>query len=198
MPLPLFPIQLLWLNLVTNGIQDVALAFEPKEGHELRQPPRDPGEPIFNRLMLERVLVNALVMGCLAFVVFLVMGCLAFVVFSWQLNSGVTEEAARNITLLLMVLFENVHVLNSRSETTSMFRQYFFGNPLLIFGMLGAQAVHIGAMYTPGLRDILQIEPVTLHQWGQLLLVALTLIVVDELHKLWHQRARTVRSPDKA
>jgi len=187
MPLPLFPIQLLWLNLVTNGIQDVALAFEPKEGHELRQPPRDPGEPIFNRLMLERVLVNALVMGCLA-----------FVVFSWQLNSGVTEEAARNITLLLMVLFENVHVLNSRSETTSMFRQYFFGNPLLIFGMLGAQAVHIGAMYTPGLRDILQIEPVTLHQWGQLLLVALTLIVVDELHKLWHQRARTVRSPDKA
>ncbi|MEN8108509.1 MAG: HAD-IC family P-type ATPase [Pseudomonadota bacterium] len=63
MPLPLFPIQLLWLNLVTNGIQDVALAFEPEEGHELQRPPRPPNEPIFNRLMIERVLVNAVVMG---------------------------------------------------------------------------------------------------------------------------------------
>ena len=179
MPLPLFPIQLLWLNLVTNGIQDVALAFEPEEGHELQRPPRAPNEPIFNRLMIERVLVNAVVMGCLA-----------FTVFKWQIDNGASTESARNITLLLMVLFENVHVLNSRSEVISIFRQYFFGNPLLLFGMLGAQAVHIGAMYTPGLRDVLQVEPVTLVQWSQLLLIALSLIVVDELHKAWHARYR--------
>jgi len=55
MPLPLFPIQLLWLNLVTNGIQHIALVMEPEEGHELRRPPRAPGEPVFNRLMNERV-----------------------------------------------------------------------------------------------------------------------------------------------
>ena len=54
-PLPLLPIQLLWLNLVTNGIQDVALAFEPEEGNELDRPPRPPNEPIFNQLMIERV-----------------------------------------------------------------------------------------------------------------------------------------------
>ena len=172
MPLPLFPIQLLWLNLVTNGIQDIALAFEPAEGHELEQQPRPPNEPIFNRLMIERVLVNAVVMGCLA-----------FAVFKWQLDQGSSEQSARNITLLLMVLFENVHVLNSRSETLSIFRQYFFGNKLLLFGMLGAQAIHIGAMYTPGLRDILQVTPVTLPQWGTLLGIALILVVVDELHK---------------
>jgi len=177
MPLPLLPLQLLWLNLVTNGIQDVALAFEPEEGHELWHPPREPGEPIFNRLMNERVLVNAIVMGCLA-----------FAVFKWQVDDGVATETARNVTLLLMVLFENVHVLNSRSETTSLFRQKFFGNPFLIFGMLGAQAIHIGALYMPGLRDVLQVEPVSLHQWTQLLTIALVLIVVDELHKLWHQR----------
>jgi len=174
-PLPLLPIQLLWLNLVTNGIQDVALAFEPAEGNELQRPPRSPGEPIFNPLMLERVIVNALVMGSLAFAVFF-----------WQVRSGVDTAQARNITLLLMVLFENVHVLNSRSETISMFRQYLFGNPFLLFGMLGAQAVHIAALYTPGLSTLLQIAPVTLSQWSQLLLIALLLIVVDELHKLWH------------
>jgi Ca2+-transporting ATPase len=87
-----------------------------------------------------------------------------------------------------MVLFENVHVLNSRSETLSILRQYFFGNPILIFGMLGAQAIHIGAMYTPGLRDVLQVEPVSIAQWTQLLGIALSLIIVDELHKLMHAR----------
>ena len=176
LPLPLFPIQLLWLNLVTNGIQDVALAFEPEETDELNKPARSPREPIFNRLMIERVITNAIVMGCLAFMVFVL-----------QLKQGATEESARNITLLLMVLFENVHVLNSRSETCSIFRQYFFGNKFLLFGMLAAQAIHIGAMYTPGLRDILQIQPVSPGQWSVLLGIALILIVVDELHKRVHK-----------
>jgi magnesium-transporting ATPase (P-type) len=177
MPLPLFPIQLLWLNLVTNGIQHIALVMEPEEGHELRRPPRVPDESVFNRLMNERVLVNAVFIGCLA-----------FTVFKWQMDMGASEANARNMTLLLMVLFENVHVLNSRSETMSVFRQSLFGNRFLIFAILGAQAIHIGAMYTPGLRGVLQVAPVTLQQWTQLLIVALTLIVVDELHKLWHKR----------
>lgn len=179
LPIPLFPIQLLWLNLVTNGIQDVALAFEPAEGDELNRQPRSPNETIFNRLMVERVLINALVMGSLA-----------FAVFSWLLHQQMSTEQARNLTLLLMVLFENVHVLNSRSETRSVFHQRFWGNPLLIMGMLTAQCIHIGAMYTPGLNDVLQIEPVTLNQWLALLPIALLLIVVDELHKWWLNRQR--------
>ena len=183
MPLPLLPLQLLWLNLVTNGIQDIALAFEPEEGDELKHPPRSPNEPIFDRLMIERVLVNALVMGVLA-----------FATFYWQIQNGANIESARNITLLLMVLFENVHVLNSRSETRSLLRQYFFGNPFLIFGMLGAQAIHIGAMYTPGLREILQVQPVSIVQWSQLLSIALCLIIVDELHKLINARHYCVAS----
>lgn len=182
LPLPLFPIQLLWLNLVTNGIQDVALAFEPEEGNELECPPRPPNETIFNRLMLERVLINAMAMGSLAFAVFV-----------YCLELGYSEASARNITLLLMVLFENVHVLNSRSETQSIFQQPFFGNPLLLFGMLAAQAIHIAAMYTPGLKTILQVEPVTLFQWGSLLSVALFLIVIDELHKYRYNQKQTVK-----
>lgn len=173
LPLPLMPLQLLWLNLVTNGIQDVALVFEPEEGHELQRPPRHPDEPIFNRLMLERIIINAIVMGCLA-----------FAVFYWQISQGVNEDSARNVTLLLMVLFENVHVFNSRSETVSIFRQNFFSNPLLLFGMLAAQSIHIIAMFTPGLSDILMVQPVSLTLWIQLLGIALLLILVDELHKL--------------
>lgn len=171
-PLPLMPIQLLWLNLVTNGIQDVALAFEPEEGNELQRKPRPPKEPIFNSLMIERVAIYAVTMGCFA-----------FLIFKWQLDHGIAEVEARNITLLLMVLFENAHVMNCRSETLSIFEQNLFGNKFLLFGMLTAQAIHIIAMYTPGLQDILQIQPVTLDQWVALLGVALTLIVIDIAHK---------------
>ncbi|MGD8589567.1 MAG: HAD-IC family P-type ATPase, partial [Chromatiales bacterium] len=170
LPLPLVAVQLLWLNLVTNGIQDVALAFEPGEGHELKRPPRPPKESIFNRLMVERVVISALVIGAVA-----------FLVFQWLLGSGYSEAEARNGTLLLMVLFENIHVFNSRSETLSAFRHNPLRNPLLLFGTIIAQLVHIGAMYTPWISDVLQIQPVSLEMWFELLLMALSVLVVMEL-----------------
>jgi magnesium-transporting ATPase (P-type) len=172
LPLPLLAVQLLWLNLVTNGIQDVALAFEPGEGDELRHPPRSPKETIFNRLMVERVVLSALVIGAVA-----------FLVFQWLLGSGYSEAEARNGTLLLMVLFENIHVFNSRSETRSAFRHNPLRNPLLLFGTVIAQLVHIGAMYTPWLSDVLQIQPVSLQLWFALLLMALSVLLAMELHK---------------
>lgn len=171
-PLPLVAVQLLWLNLVTNGIQDVALAFEPGEGRELARAPRPPHEPIFNRLMIERVLLSALVIGGLA-----------FGAYQWLLAQGYEVEAARNATLLLMVLFENVQAFNSRSEALSVFRHNPLRNKLLFFGTLAAQLVHIGAMYTPGLRDVLGVQPVSFEQWAELLVLALILLAVMEGYK---------------
>jgi Ca2+-transporting ATPase len=172
LPIPLLAVQLLWLNLVTNGIQDVALAFEPAEGDELQRPPRPPREPIFDRLMIERVVTSALVIGGIA-----------FALFQWLLAQGWSLEEARNGTLLLMVLFENVQVFNSRSETRSAFRHNPLRNPLLLFGTLAAQAVHIGAMYAPWIGDVLHIQPVSPEDWGRLLAVALSILVVMEVHK---------------
>ncbi len=173
MPLPLLAVQLLWLNLVTNGIQDVALAFEPGEGRELERPPRPPTEVIFNRIMVERVLVSAVVIGTVA-----------FGLFKFMLDQGFTLEQARNSTLLLMVLFENVHVFNCRSEYLSVFRHNPLRNKLLLGGTLIAQLVHIGAMYTPWLGDVLGASPVSFQQWLTLLVLALSVMVVMELHKL--------------
>ncbi len=172
LPLPLLAVQLLWLNLVTNGIQDIALAFEPAEGNELKQPPRSPREPIFNRLMIERVIISALIIGITA-----------FLVFQWLLNSGFSIDEARNGTLLLMVLFENVQVFNSRSESISIFKQKFFRNRILLVGTLAAQLIHIGAMYTPGLNDVLGIQPISPTHWLQLLSLALTVLVAMEIYK---------------
>ncbi|CAG9166560.1 HAD-IC family P-type ATPase [Cupriavidus respiraculi] len=177
LPMPLLPVQLLWLNLVTNGIQDVALAAERGEGDELSLPPRKPAEPIFDRVMLRRILHSTMVMG--------VGGC---AVFYWLLRHGYTEEAARNLLLLLFVLFENFQTFNSRSERHSIFRQGFLANPLLVLTVLGAQVLHIAALYIPGLSATLQLAPVSLAEWSVLLLLAATLFAVMELEKRWDGR----------
>ena len=177
LPLPLLAVQLLWLNLVTNGIQDVALAFEPGEGDELRYPPRPPREPIFNRLMIERVVLSALVIGSVTFLLFQLL-----------LERGFSLNEARNGALMLMVLFENIHVFNSRSESLSTFRHNPMRNPLLLFGTAAAQLIHIGAMYTPWIRDVLHIKPISSQDWLELLGLALTVLVVMELHKALRRR----------
>ena len=181
LPLPLLAVQLLWLNLVTNGIQDVALAFEPAEGNELNKPPRNPKEPIFNKLMIERVLISALVMGCTA-----------FLLFQWLLNNGFSIDEARNGTLFLMVLFENVHVFNCRSETLSIFKQSFTSNRILLIGTISAQLIHIIAMYTPGLNEVLGIQPISIAHWLQLLTLALVVLLVMEIHKYFYNRVNSI------
>jgi magnesium-transporting ATPase (P-type) len=178
LPLPLMAVQLLWLNLVTNGLQDVALAFEPGEGHELTQRPRPPGEGIFNRLMVERTLLSAVVMGGVA-----------FVAYQWMLDAGYSLDAARNGVLFLMVLFENIQAFNSRSETSTLFSMGFRRNKLLVFGTLGAQLLHIGALYTPGLDTVLGLQPISMQQWMAYVCLALTLLAASELHKHhWNRR----------
>ncbi len=172
LPLPLMAVHLLWLNLVTNGIQDVALAFEPQEGHELKHPPRHPKEPVFNRLMIEQVVIAAVVIGVVA-----------FLLFQWLLGQGYSVDEARNGTLLLMVLFENVHVFNCRSEIRSVFRHNPLRNPILLFGTLAAQLIHIAAMYTPWISDVLHIQPVSLEHWLEMLGMAFSVLVAMELYK---------------
>jgi len=83
-----------------------------------------------------------------------------------------------------MVLFENIHVFNSRSETRSVFTHNPLRNHFLLFGTLAAQLIHIGAMYTPWISDVLRIQPVSLDYWFDMLLVAITVLIVMELHKL--------------
>ncbi|WP_422649996.1 hypothetical protein OJJOAM_004595 [Cupriavidus sp. H18C1] len=104
------------------------------------------------------------------------------------LQRGESVESARNLLLLLFVLFENVQVLLSRSEHHSIFRQSLRGNPLLVASVLLTQGVHIAAMWMPGVSDTLHIAPVSPASWALLLAIAATLLVVMELEKWWDKR----------
>lgn len=178
LPMPLLPVQLLWLNLVTNGIQDVALAGEKPEGDELMRPPRRPKEPVFDRLMIRRIILSTFVIG---------IG--GFAVFYWLLQQGYEVSQARNMLLLLFVMFENVQTFTCRSERRSVFSLGFFGNPLLILTVIMAQALHISAMYIPWFRDTLDLAPISLAEWAVMLLAASSILVVTELDK-WRCRIR--------
>jgi magnesium-transporting ATPase (P-type) len=182
--LPLLPVQILWLNLVTNGIQDVALAFEPNEGDVLGRKPRSPRERIFNQLMIERTVIAALVMGIIG-----------FGTFRWFLPDDPSESevaTARNALLLLMVLFENIHIGNCRSETKSALKFSPLRSPVLVVGAIVAFLIHVAAMYTPFGQSILNTQPLSWNDWGVLLLLALAIFPVMELHK-WSWKVRQDR-----
>jgi magnesium-transporting ATPase (P-type) len=177
LPVPFTAVQLLWLNLVTNGIQDVALAFEPGEAGALGRPPRPHRQGIFDRLMLERTLLAGLVFGALG------LAC-----FAWWTSQGRPVAEARNLLVQLFVLFEILHIGNSRSETRSVFRLSPLGNPALLLGTLGALGVHLAALYSPFFQSLLEIAPLGLDEWLFLAAAALSIIVVMELHKAWRRR----------
>lgn len=173
-PLPLFAVQLLWLNLVTNSTQHMALAFEKGEGHILKEPPRSPKEPLFNRLMWQQVLTSGILMGGIGFIFFVIL-----------MKGGMSETASRNALLLLMVFFENVHAFNCRSERTSLLHRPFFQNKFLIVGVFASQGIHIGAMHIPLFQKILRVEPLTLEMWVLLIPVAFLMILGMEAFKLF-------------
>ena len=182
LPMPLTAVQLLWLNLVANGLQDVALAFEPGEGDELSKPPRSPSEPIFERHIIEHILVAGSVMGILAFGVF------------WTaLAEGASHAEAQNVTLMIMVLFGNIHALSNRSETRSLFSIRYFSNPFLAIAAPAALCVHLVAMNIPGLNSVIGLQPISLSVFGGLVGVALLFLAVEEIHKAslrWRSRRK--------
>ncbi len=181
LPLPFLPVQLLWLNLVTNGAQDVALAFEKGEEYMLHEPPRNPRQGIFDRLMITQTLVSGALMMVLTFGLW----------YHLLTNLNYAEAEARNIILLLMVLLQNFHVLNCRSERSSVFSISLFSNHFLWFAIIIAQGIHIISMHIPFMQDLLRLEPVSLSEWLKLLASASLILIVMEIFKLVYARRRT-------
>jgi P-type Ca2+ transporter type 2C len=183
LPLPLVAVQILWLNLVTNGIQDVALAFEAGEGEVMLQRPRDPSEGIFDRAMIQQVAIAGATMGLICFG------------FWWYLlDSGLAEDAARNLVLALLILMQSWHALNSRSEIRSAFRVPLRNNPILVGGIFAALGVHILATLTPLGQEVLRLEPLAVETWLQLAGAAAVVLVVMEVYKLINHRITAARA----
>jgi potassium/sodium efflux P-type ATPase len=173
LPIPYVAAQLLWINLVTNGLQDVALAFEPGEKDVIKRKPRSLKEGIMSRLMYERSLLVGLIIS-------------AGVIFNFisALEDGASVERARTIAVTTMVLFQFFQAWNSRSELRSVFTISPLSNPFLFYSMVAAFLAQIALVYVPAFQWVFRTEPLAGAEWIQIGWVALTVVLAVEVDKL--------------
>jgi magnesium-transporting ATPase (P-type) len=172
LPLPYVPAALLWLNVVTNGLQDVALAFEKGEPDVLDQPPRPRREGIVTPLLWERTVLLGVAMAA---------GSLWL--FRWAIEAGLSDAQQRGAALTTLVVAMAVHAGNARSERRSLFAVSPLDNKFLSVAVVIALAIHVAASYWGPTQTVLQIEPVTGPGWMRIGVVVVVVVVVSELHK---------------
>ena len=173
LPLPLLAIQLLWLNLVTDGLQDIALSFEKGEKTIMEEKPRDTKESLFDKVFISEILFSGIVIGLVVF------GLWAVLIKEFNMD----ETLARGFVMTLMVFIQNVHVFNCRSEKNSAFSVSISSNPLIIFTVFGSILLQFFVMEIPFLRNVLEVGSIGNINLFLMFLLSLIILVVMEIYK---------------
>ncbi|MBT0732044.1 cation-transporting P-type ATPase [Methanoculleus bourgensis] len=180
LPLILIPVQILWINLITDGLTALALGLEPAEQDVMQQRPRDPGEPILTRAAFTIILALGALLGLLTLYVF----------------SGLYHidlDRARTMAFSGLIVFELYNVLNFRSFRFPLHRIGFFSNPALLYAILGSLALQVLVVYVPVFQDFLGTAPLTLADWGLLALLGLPVLLAGEVYKILRSRGGNPR-----
>lgn len=171
--IPLLAIQLLWLNIVTDGLQDVALSFEKAEDDIMNEKPRNTKESLFSKdLMLEVCILGI----SISMVIFL----------TWKtlIDNKVNITTSRAIIMMLMVFIQNVNVFNCRSEKRTIFKESLIDNPLIIITVLSSIFLQILMSEISITAAFLKVTPLPLATIFKLLLLSLVIILIFEIYKL--------------
>ena len=173
LPMPLVAIQLLWLNLVTDGLQDMALSFERETDTIMKEKPRSTKESLFEKELVKQIFLSGTFIGVLVFVVWYIL-----------INNLHMEVAhARGYVLALMVFIQNMHVLNCRSESKSVFENGFKQNKFVLFTIVGTIILQMIVMEVPVLSRFLQTYDVPNLHLVILFVVSLPIILIMEMYK---------------
>jgi len=181
--LPMLPIQLLYLNLVTDGVTDVALATEPGHNDVLNQPPRDKKERILNKELIPFLLLTAglMVLGTLPlFIHFL----------PQDLSDIMALNKARTVAFVSMSMFQLFNLLNMRSLKKSLFKIGIFSNKWVTLALAASLLMMLGIIYLPWISDIFKFIPLSLGEFGIIALMASSVLVAGELYKLIRYRKK--------
>ncbi len=174
LPMPLVAIQLLWLNLVTDGLQDLSLSFESKEDDIMKRKPINPNENIFNKELFGEVFFSGITMGLIVFGIWYIL-----------INKvGMEITLARGYIMALMVFLQNIHVFNCRSETNSVFLIPINSNPLLLVTVFGSIMLQIIVMEVPFLSGFLKVESVPVPHLFLLMTISFIILIAVEIYKL--------------
>ena len=177
LPLPLLPLQILWLNIVTDTFPALALAVEPREGDVMRRPPRDPDEAILSRPFLGQIALYATLIAAATLGAFVI-----------ALDRG-SEERAITIAFVTLALAQGFHLGTARSDGPVLSWVRARANPWAL-GALGLViALQLAAVYVPALASVLRVVPLTSADWALVLPAALLPAVVGQILHLRRKKA---------
>jgi len=178
LPIPLLPIHILWINLMTDGLPSLALAVEPAEGDLMKRPPRHPKESIFaHGLGLHAIWVGLLMAGIVLFVQ------------AWSIK---TEHAHwQTMVFTVLCLTQLGHVLAIRSEKESLFRIGLLSNKPLLGAVLLSFVFQMTTIYVPFLNPIFKTVPLTFNELMFTLILSSIIFFAVEIEKLWKRKRDT-------
>jgi Ca2+-transporting ATPase len=178
LPVPLLPIQILWINLVTDGLPGLALAVEPAEDNVMRRPPRPLREGVFARGLGIHVLWVGLFMAALA------LGAQA-----WFVEAGAEQPRWQTITFTMLCFVQLGHVLAVRSERESLFTQGLVSNKPLLGAVILAIAMQLAIIYVPLLNRLFRTQALSAMELALTIAGAVSVFAVVEAEK-WIGRHR--------
>jgi len=171
-PIPLIPIQILWLNLVTDAFPALALGMEPGEPGIMKQPPRNPDEPILNRKIQRKIIIQSIAMTA---------ATLGIYYLTLQTTQNLT--IARTFAFVTLSTSELLRAFTVRSETTSVFELGLFSNKYMLWGNIISFILILMVVYVPFLRNVFQTVPLTLSHWAYILAFAAIPFAAAEIGK---------------
>lgn len=171
LPLPLLPAHILWINLVTDALPNIALAFEPAEPDVLSRPPRPRGEAVFNRQMAVLLLSIGIVTDLVLFGLYL-----------WVLQDRSVEEA-RSFLFAAVGVASLAYVFAIRSFRRSLFRMNPFSNRWLVAAVAFGLVFMALPFVVPGLAVVLETVPLSLSDWALLLMIGVLKLGIIEVVK---------------
>jgi P-type Ca2+ transporter type 2C len=171
LPIPLLPIHILWINLVTDGLPGLALAVEPAEKNIMQRPPRKPGQSIFAdglgvHVMWVGLLLAALTIGTQAYAI------------------HINDTHWQTMVFTVLCLGQLMHVMAIRSETVSLFRQGIFSNPKLIVTVVITFFLQMGIIYLPFFNKIFKTQPLTVKELIFCIAISSVIFIAVEIEKL--------------
>ena len=173
MPLPLLAVQLLWLNVVTDGIQDFALSFEKAEKNIMKEKPRNPESSLLDNQLLKNILISGISIGLIVFVVWY------YLIKVLYMNVSL----ARGYIMALMVFIQNIHVFNCRSESSSAFQVPLKNNKLIVGGVIVSILLQIIVMANSLLSNFLSTSKIPVNHLIILFMIASLVLFLIEIYK---------------
>ncbi len=179
LPLPLFATQILWLNMIGDGLPAVALTLDPADGDVLARLPVRLAEPILDRSRLVMIAITSLIIG---------LGSL--LIFKLLLGLGEDVNFARTLTFAIFGSASLWYVFSCRSREASVLSFYFWSNTWLILAVAISFGLLVGGIYLPVLQTLLGTVPLPPASWGIVLGFSLALVTILELIKWWGKKLR--------